>query len=110
VQYTSNFKQADPSVEQKINFVGNSAKSMRVSVDASLRKLCTSYIDILYVHWWDYETGVKEVMDSFHTLVLSKRLFISCFLSPPSTSPHLLIIALNTCMLSFQGFSVRSLQ
>jgi aryl-alcohol dehydrogenase-like predicted oxidoreductase len=36
------------------NFGGNSTKSMKVSVAASLKKLQTSYIDILYVHWWDY--------------------------------------------------------
>ena len=63
----------DPSVKQKVNFVGNGAKSMRLSVDASLRKLRTSYIDILYVHWWDYETGVKEVMDALHSLVLAGK-------------------------------------
>lgn len=36
------------------NYGGNNSKSMKVSVAASLRKLQTSYIDILYVHWWDY--------------------------------------------------------
>lgn len=32
------------------NYCGNHSKSLKVSVDASLRKLKTSYIDILYVH------------------------------------------------------------
>ena len=44
-------------------------KSMHVSVDASLKKLRTSYIDILYLHWWDYTTSVEEVMNGLHNLV-----------------------------------------
>lgn len=35
----------------KSTFVGNNVKSMHVSVEASLKKLRTSYIDILYLHW-----------------------------------------------------------
>jgi len=50
-------------------FAGNNVKSMKMSVDASLAKLRTSYTDILYVHWWDYTTGVEEVMNGLHTLV-----------------------------------------
>ena len=51
------------------NSGGNGAKSLRVSVDASLRKLQVSYIDILYVHWWDFATSIPEVMLSLNTLV-----------------------------------------
>jgi hypothetical protein len=42
---------------------------MHLSVEASLKKLRTSYIDILYVHWWDWETSVEEVMNGLHVLV-----------------------------------------
>ncbi len=42
-------------------------------MDASLEKLRTSYIDILYLHWWDYGTSVEEVVDSLHTLVLQGK-------------------------------------
>lgn len=41
---------------------------MVMSVEASLKKLRTSYIDVLYVHWWDYTTPVEEVMRSLNTL------------------------------------------
>lgn len=51
------------------NSGGNGVKSMRVSVDASLRKLQVSYIDILYVHWWDFTTSIPEVMLGLNTLV-----------------------------------------
>ncbi|KAF5317539.1 hypothetical protein D9619_013221 [Psilocybe cf. subviscida] len=68
-KYTSNFKMRDNSIEQKILYVGNSAKSMRISVEASLKKLRTDYIDLLYMHWWDWDTSVEEVMNHLHTLV-----------------------------------------
>ncbi len=72
-QYTTNFKRGNDAIAQKVNYAGNSTKSMHVSVEASLTKLRTSYIDILYVHWWDYETSIPEVMDSLHNLVAAQK-------------------------------------
>lgn len=46
---------------------------MHVSVNASLKKLRTSYIDILYVHWWDNDTSVEEVMNALHNLVVQGK-------------------------------------
>jgi hypothetical protein len=46
---------------------------MHISVEASLKKLRTSYIDLFYVHWWDYETSIKEVMDGLHSLVMQGK-------------------------------------
>lgn len=50
LQYTVNFKRGANDIEQKVHYAGNSTKSLRVSVDASLKKLRTEYIDILYLH------------------------------------------------------------
>ncbi|KIK57459.1 hypothetical protein GYMLUDRAFT_86885 [Collybiopsis luxurians FD-317 M1] len=72
-KYTSNYKLGNDSIAQKSFYVGNSFKTMHISVDASLKKLRTSYIDLLYVHWWDYDTSVKEVMDGLHTLILQGK-------------------------------------
>ena len=33
----------------------------------------TQYIDILYVHWWDWNTTVEEVMDGLHNLVVAGK-------------------------------------
>lgn len=33
-----------------------------MSLRDSLRKLKTDYIDILYVHWWDWTTSIEEMM------------------------------------------------
>ncbi|KAF7790639.1 hypothetical protein EIP86_001595 [Pleurotus ostreatoroseus] len=68
-KYTSNFKRGESNIAQKNSYVGNHVKSMHVSVEASLKKLRTDYIDILYVHWWDYQTSIEEVMNGLHHLV-----------------------------------------
>jgi aryl-alcohol dehydrogenase-like predicted oxidoreductase len=52
-----------------VNNGGNSVKNLHVSVEASLAKLQTTYIDLLYLHWWDYTMKVPELMQSLHRLV-----------------------------------------
>ena len=46
---------------------------MTISLEASLKKLRTDYVDILYLHWWDYATSIEEVMNSLHTLVMQGK-------------------------------------
>jgi len=86
-KYTTNYKRGDTSIATKANYVGNSAKNLYVSVHESLKKLRTDYIDILYVHWWEFETSVKEVMDALHTLVVQGRVLylVSIFIMEYST-------------------------
>ncbi|KAF6825943.1 norsolorinic acid reductase [Colletotrichum plurivorum] len=60
-------------VRDQSNFVGNSVKSMHVSVRESFKKLSTDYIDILYVHWWDIATSVEEVMRGLHAHVMARE-------------------------------------
>ncbi|KAK0201295.1 NADP-dependent oxidoreductase domain-containing protein [Desarmillaria ectypa] len=72
-KYTMNFKRGNDSIQQKVNYTGNGNKSLQISVKSSLRKLRTDYIDILYVHWWDYETSIEEVMNSLHNLVVEGK-------------------------------------
>ena len=50
------------------NNVGNNTKSLHVSLRNSLKKLQTDYIDILYVHWWDFSTSIPEVMQALNTV------------------------------------------
>lgn len=68
-KYTTNFKRGNSHVAQQVMYVGNNAKSLHISVRASLEKLRTDYIDLLYVHWWDFDTSVEEIMNSLHALV-----------------------------------------
>jgi aryl-alcohol dehydrogenase-like predicted oxidoreductase len=62
-KYTLAMRAGDP------NAAGNSRKNMRESVEASLRRLRTDYLDVLWVHAWDYTTPVEEVMRGLDDLV-----------------------------------------
>ncbi|KAI2621487.1 norsolorinic acid reductase [Hypomontagnella submonticulosa] len=70
-KYTTSFHQDYNQI--LINNQGNGTKSMHVSVNESLRKLQTDYIDLLYVHWWDGSTSIPELMQSLNQLVLSGK-------------------------------------
>ncbi|KAI0632067.1 Aldo/keto reductase [Trametes polyzona] len=70
-KYTTPYVLARDDVEQKSSYIGNNTKSMRLSLEESLKNLRTSYIDILYVHWWDWTTSIEEVMNGLHNLVTS---------------------------------------
>lgn len=72
-KFTSFFKTTDSDKEIFINNGGNGTKSLHVSVEASLKKLRTSYIDLLYIHWWDFTCSIPELMQSLNTLVLSGK-------------------------------------
>jgi aryl-alcohol dehydrogenase-like predicted oxidoreductase len=51
------------------NSGGNSLKNMRQSVERSLRRLRTDYVDLYYLHMWDYMTPVEEVVRGLDDLV-----------------------------------------
>ena len=75
-------------------FVGNlnSIKSMDNSVTTSLKKLKTDYIDVFYLHWWDYMSSIEEVMDGLHTLVVQgKALYLGV-----SDTPAWVVAQANT--------------
>ncbi|KAG0696930.1 NADP-dependent oxidoreductase domain-containing protein [Suillus ampliporus] len=49
-KYTANYKRGNDGIRQKVQYTGNN-------------KLRASYIDILYVHWWDWDTSAEDVMN-----------------------------------------------
>ncbi|KAK0220705.1 NADP-dependent oxidoreductase domain-containing protein [Armillaria fumosa] len=99
-KYTANYKYRKPSIKHQVNYAGNHAKSLNVSVTESLRKLRTTYLDILYVHCYDFETSVQEIMNSLHLLVLQgKVLYLGI-----SDSPAWFVAQANTYALQ-QGKS-----
>ncbi|MGW8318253.1 MAG: aldo/keto reductase, partial [Candidatus Promineifilaceae bacterium] len=51
------------------NFAGNHRKNMIRSLEASLKRLGTGFIDLFYVHAWDFTTSVEEVMRALDDLV-----------------------------------------
>ncbi|MGH3376551.1 MAG: aldo/keto reductase [Actinoallomurus sp.] len=62
-KYTLTARAGDP------NSGGNHRKSMVRSVENSLRRLGTDYIDLLYLHAWDFTTPVEEVLRAMDDLV-----------------------------------------
>ncbi|KAJ5535553.1 hypothetical protein N7513_008739 [Penicillium frequentans] len=71
-KYSSSYKNHEKDMLQS-NYGGNGAKSMRVSLDLSLQKLQTSYIDLFYLHWWDYSVLIPELMHSLNDLVVAGK-------------------------------------
>ncbi|KAF5567495.1 oxidoreductase [Fusarium napiforme] len=55
------------------NYGGNGTKSMKISLDASLDKLQTHYVDVFYLHWWDYSASIPEVMHALTDLVAAGK-------------------------------------
>ncbi|WP_378742737.1 aldo/keto reductase [Nocardia brasiliensis] len=66
-KYTMLRRPGDP------NSGGNHRKSMFASVEASLRKLNTDYLDLLYLHAWDFLTPVDEILRDMDDLVRSGK-------------------------------------
>jgi len=66
-KYTSNTDPDNP------NAGGNHRRNMVRSVEDSLRRLGTDYIDLLYLHAWDSTTPVEEVLRGMDDLVRSGK-------------------------------------
>lgn len=69
---------------KNFNEGGNSRKSMVRSVENSLRRLNTDYIDLLYLHMWDFMTPVEEVMRAMDDLVRSGKVLYVGFSDSPA--------------------------
>lgn len=67
-----------------LNAGGNHRKNMRRTVEASLRRLNTDHIDLLYLHMWDYSTPVEEVMRGFDDLVRAGKVLHVGFSDSPA--------------------------
>lgn len=60
----SHFKRADD-----LNAGGNQRKNMIRSVEGSLKRLQTDYLDLLFLHLWDSTTPVDEILRAMDDLV-----------------------------------------
>jgi aryl-alcohol dehydrogenase-like predicted oxidoreductase len=67
-KYTSNTRAGDP------NAGGNHRKNMVQSLEATLRRLSTDYIDLYWVHAWDQTTPIEEMMRALDDMVKSGKI------------------------------------
>ena len=56
------------------NFGGMNTKALKHSLEASLKKLQTDYLDILYIHWWDFSTSISEIMHALDDQVKAGKI------------------------------------
>ena len=61
-------------MSERPNAGGLSRKHIFDSVDASLRRLRTDYIDLYQMHRWDYSTPIEETLSALHDLVVSGKI------------------------------------
>jgi aryl-alcohol dehydrogenase-like predicted oxidoreductase len=66
-KYTLTQRRDDP------NAGGNQRKNMVQTLESSLRRLGTDYVDLLWLHMWDGMTPVEEVLRGFDDLVSSGK-------------------------------------
>ncbi len=82
------------------NASGNHRKNMKQSVEASLKRLNTDYIDLYWVHAWDFLTPIEEVMRGLDDLIRSgKVIYIGI-----SDTPAWIISKANT-LAELKGWS-----
>jgi aryl-alcohol dehydrogenase-like predicted oxidoreductase len=62
------------SMGNHVNASGNHRKNMMQSVEASLRRLKTDYLDLYWLHIWDFTTPVEEIMRGFDDLVRAGKI------------------------------------
>jgi aryl-alcohol dehydrogenase-like predicted oxidoreductase len=77
-KYTLLSRPGDP------NSSGNHRKNMVQSVEASLRRLQTDYIDLLYLHVWEGRTPIDEIMRSFDDLVRAGKVLYAGISDTPA--------------------------
>ena len=77
-KYTNAMPGTDP------NAAGNHRKSMVQAVEASLKRLKTDYIDLYWLHIWDFLTPIDEVMRAFDDLLRAGKMLYAGISDAPA--------------------------
>jgi len=93
-KYTLNGRPSDP------NAGGNHRKNLIQSIDASLKRLKTDYIDLYWVHAWDGITPLEEMMRALDDQVRAGKILYIGF----SDAPAWVVSRANT-MAELMGWS-----
>jgi len=82
------------------NASGNNRKNMMRSVEASLQRLQTDFIDVLYLHIWDDLTPVDEVLRGLDDLIRQGKVNYAAISDTPAW-----IVAKGNTMAELMGWS-----
>ena len=82
------------------NASGNNRKNMMRSVEESLKRLKTDFIDVLYLHIWDDLTPIDEVMRGLDDLVKQGKVNYAAISDTPAW-----IVAQGNTMAELMGWS-----
>jgi len=93
-KYTLQLDPSDP------NSGGNHRKSLVTSIEASLKRLRTDYVDILWVHCWDQTTRTDEVMRALEYVVSAGKALHIAISDSPSW-----IVARSNAIAELRGWS-----
>lgn len=77
-QYTISAASHDP------NASGNHRKHMVQSLEESLKRLKTDYIDIFWLHCWEHTTPIEEVMRALDDLVRAGKILYTGIANTPA--------------------------
>ncbi|MCA2230293.1 aldo/keto reductase [Nonomuraea aurantiaca] len=77
-KYTTQRRPDDP------NSGGAHRKSLFASVETSLRQLNTDYIDLLFLHVWDFTTPVEEILRGMDDLVRQGKVLYVAMSNAPA--------------------------
>ena len=82
------------------NSGGNHRKNMVQAIEGSLKRLKTDYIDLYWLHVWDFLTPVEEVMRAFDDLTRAGKILYAGI----SDTPAWIVSRANT-MASLRGWT-----
>jgi aryl-alcohol dehydrogenase-like predicted oxidoreductase len=100
-KYTVSRDREDP------NAAGNHRKNLRLSLETSLRRLRTDYLDVYWVHIWDRHTPVEETMRALDDEVRAGRiLYVGISDTPAWVVSHANTLADLRGWTSFAGLQV----
>ncbi|RLL68053.1 aldo/keto reductase [Streptomyces sp. Z26] len=77
-KYTTLRRPGDP------NSGGAHRKNLLASVESSLRRLDTDYLDLLYLHVWDFTTPVEEILRGLDDLVRQGKVLYVAISNAPA--------------------------
>lgn len=90
------------------NFSGNHKKNMVRSLEESLKRLNSDYVDLYWVHAWDYTTPVDEILRGLDDLIRQgKILYIGISDTPAWIVSHANTLAELNGWTQFAGIQIK---